>query len=785
MKFILLNSSQKHIINKEIDTKNIIDTKEPITILNNEEMGLQLLAKSSKKFISIVGKTMDLSWQGLIPKIRIEIDNPFVQIKIAKYIKDDDQNLVADMLLDNLSTDSTEGQQIFYITFKFPKNFDSNLIPVNIKIFYSQGYEEEGLIYSQELTLNPVNINIEDLNSKEIYTDLWQHPSNWARAYQVPYYSPQHFNIIDNYMEGMSKIGQKVANLIISDFPWAGQRCYKVEENSQNLFELNIIKVEKNKNNQLLCDFEALDKYLELASKHHMDQEINLFGILGNWDAYDFGNPLKDFKDPIRISYYDQNTNTFKYLQTKEEIIEYLRLVFAHLKEKGVWKKILIMSDEPDNVEIFQKSIEMFKEALGTDEINIKCAVHNQEFFENYGDNIKSLSLNTCELINNKEKIAKIKKQIQEKGGTFTWYSCCFPTQLNIYLKSPLIESRIKGWFTYYTGMDGFLRWAYGIWPGNVMTDGSYKKEKWSAGDMFLVYPSPNQRPLESIRLKNFIYGLQDYLLLKKGEKILGKQETIDMLKPLIGEMAEMKFIPEREVELQYSIAHHDYINMREKIIMEIQNKKISQLNCISQTIVNMDEDNIILEIQKAIEIGCSLEQIYSDGMNRAMVEVTRLFENKEYFISEVIVCADTLNKGINYLKTLGIKNNKKGPKVLLAVVEGDLHEIGKNIVKIMFEAANFQVIDLGLNVSVEEIVKIAKEETPDVIGLSTMMTTTMVNMQKVVEGISKSQMSKIPKIIIGGGCINQKYAYQIRADGYSQNAVEAVKLVNELVGDR
>lgn len=205
-------------------------------------------------------------------------------------------------------------------------------------------------------------------------------------------------------------------------------------------------------------------------------------------------------------------------------------------------------------------------------------------------------------------------------------------------------------------------------------------------------------------------------------------------------------------------------------------------LEKISDSIINMDEENIESILQEALDNGVTMEDIYEIGLNNGMLEVTKKFENNEYYVSEVIVCADTLNKGIKFLRAKGGERKVDGPKVLVAVVEGDFHEIGKNIVKIMFEAANFDVVDLGVNQTSSDIVKFAKENEIEVITLSTMMTTTMVKMKEVIDIIEKSELKNRVKVIIGGGCISGKYAQEINADGYSKNAVEAVKLVKSLV---
>lgn len=210
----------------------------------------------------------------------------------------------------------------------------------------------------------------------------------------------------------------------------------------------------------------------------------------------------------------------------------------------------------------------------------------------------------------------------------------------------------------------------------------------------------------------------------------------------------------------------------------------MNYLESISEAVINMDEDNIINVIEVALENGIKQEEIYEDGLGKGMLEVTKLFENKIYFVSEVIVCADTLNKGVKYLQQkFPTKVEENGIKIVFGVVEGDLHEIGKNIVKIMFEAAKFKVYDLGINVKAKDIIEKAIEVNADIIALSTMMTTTMGKMKDVVQLLHGKELIKIPKIIIGGGCVSNKYAKEIGADGYSANAVEAVQLVKNLMG--
>lgn len=202
----------------------------------------------------------------------------------------------------------------------------------------------------------------------------------------------------------------------------------------------------------------------------------------------------------------------------------------------------------------------------------------------------------------------------------------------------------------------------------------------------------------------------------------------------------------------------------------------------ISDAVVEMDEDEISILVKRAIDKKVSLEDIYKKGLNDGMIRALDNYDKKEFDIPEVIVCADVLNKGIKTLEEFGSLSSGEKEKVLITVVEGDTHEIGKNIVKIMLDAAGFDVLDLGVNNSSEKIIQTAIRENIKVIGLSSMMTTTREQMRKLVKELDSMNLEKRPKVIIGGGSVNENYSKEINADGYSRNAPEAVKLVNKIL---
>ena len=206
-------------------------------------------------------------------------------------------------------------------------------------------------------------------------------------------------------------------------------------------------------------------------------------------------------------------------------------------------------------------------------------------------------------------------------------------------------------------------------------------------------------------------------------------------------------------------------------------------LKRMSDRVVDMEEDEVAEAAQEFIDSGFpAFEGIMNgliDGMNRTSV----LFEEEEYFVTDVLLCSDAMYAGLNVLKPyLPEESGDNKKKAVIGVVEGDTHDIGKNLVKIMMETAGFQMIDLGRDVPLQKFVDTAKEEQADLVCLSTLMTTTMGGMKTVIELLKDAGIRDQVKVMVGGGPVSQSFAAKIGADGYSQNAVEAVRLAKDLL---
>lgn len=207
-------------------------------------------------------------------------------------------------------------------------------------------------------------------------------------------------------------------------------------------------------------------------------------------------------------------------------------------------------------------------------------------------------------------------------------------------------------------------------------------------------------------------------------------------------------------------------------------------LTALSECVLEMKDDLVAEVAEEYIAAGYpALEGILKglvDGMQKAAV----LYEEEEYFIPELLICSDAMYNGLDVLRPhLGKTDSQAKHKVVIGVVEGDTHDIGKNLVKIMLEAAGYEMHDLGRDVPVKSFIDKVKEVEADVLALSTLMSTTMPGMAQVIEMLQAEGIRDKVKVVIGGAPISQAFAQKIGADGYSANAVEAVKLLDRLMG--
>ena len=195
-------------------------------------------------------------------------------------------------------------------------------------------------------------------------------------------------------------------------------------------------------------------------------------------------------------------------------------------------------------------------------------------------------------------------------------------------------------------------------------------------------------------------------------------------------------------------------------------------------------EAGIVSELTKAaIEEGMSATEILENGLMAGMNHVGKDFKEGELFVPEVLVASRAMREGMEILKPLLVTQKIKSPgKVVLGTVKGDLHDIGKSLVAIMLQGAGFEVIDLGVDVSKETFLQAIVDHQPVILGLSSLLTTTMVQMPEIIEAVKTAGLRGKVKIMVGGAPLNADYAAKIGADGYAQNSSIAVDLAKSLI---
>lgn len=207
-------------------------------------------------------------------------------------------------------------------------------------------------------------------------------------------------------------------------------------------------------------------------------------------------------------------------------------------------------------------------------------------------------------------------------------------------------------------------------------------------------------------------------------------------------------------------------------------------LQQLSDCVYDMEDEEVVDVAEEYLEEGHDPQEGILVGLVDGMKRASDMYEEGEYFVPELIVCSDAMYNGIEVLqKEMGDEAQDKIGKVIIGVVAGDTHDIGKNLVKIMLETGGFEVVDLGRDVPDQVFIDYAVNNDVDIICMSSLMTTTMPSMPAVIEGLKAAGVRDKVKVMVGGAPVSPAFAKQIGADGYSRNAIEAVKVAQALVG--
>jgi 5-methyltetrahydrofolate--homocysteine methyltransferase len=204
-------------------------------------------------------------------------------------------------------------------------------------------------------------------------------------------------------------------------------------------------------------------------------------------------------------------------------------------------------------------------------------------------------------------------------------------------------------------------------------------------------------------------------------------------------------------------------------------------MKSIYDGVINGEQDAVTSAVRSALDAKVDPGTILNDGMISAMTEVGRLFEAGEYYVPEMLIAARAMKSGMALLRPALIAANVQPiGKIVVGTVQGDLHDIGKNLVAMMLEGAGFEVIDLGVDVPPAKFVEAVKSHKPQLIGMSALLTTTMPNMKTTVDALNAAGVRGDVRVMIGGAPVTEKYAREIGADLFSPDASSAARRAKE-----
>lgn len=209
----------------------------------------------------------------------------------------------------------------------------------------------------------------------------------------------------------------------------------------------------------------------------------------------------------------------------------------------------------------------------------------------------------------------------------------------------------------------------------------------------------------------------------------------------------------------------------------------MADLNKLFDSIVAGKLEPAVEVTEQIIEEKLDIQSVINDYMIKAMEEIGDRFQNHKAYVPELLMAARAMKGSLDLLKPhMKDESIQTVGKIVIGTVFGDLHDIGKNLVASMFEGCGFEVINLGVNISNSKFVEVVKQEKPDILCLSALLTTTMTNMKGVVEALENAGLRDQVKVMVGGAPVNETFAKEIGADGYSSNANAAVIKAKELL---
>ena len=467
---------------------------------------------------------------GAHERFRVAVDSPLkVTLNHIGMFYDDDETKKADILLNQDVIESYANMPVsIWAELESGKDTPSGEYPVEIKVYASDYYGDESVAASFKLTAKVYGYTLADGKDWSFHLDLWQHHCNLARHGDVRLFSDGHFALMKPYAESMAALGQKAVSVVVSEIPWGGQLCEQDHRYGGNLFEYSCVLVKKKLDGSFEYDFSRMQKIIDTYAEAGVDKVIEVFGLVNIWaiKAFPNGDPVVDYPEDMKVRYLDESDGAQKYLRRGEDIIAYVKALESYFIQTGQIDKVRIAADEPGDPERYRRSLDMLKNIAPS--FRGCCAINHAEFIGEFHDRICDFVPYLGCTVKEYDRIKEYQSAYPEKR--FLWYVCCDRNMKpNVFISSHPIEARIIGLMTAYLGLDGFARWSYTVWPEDPRTD--IRHSAFEAGDIGIVYPGYNGKPLLSLRYKNLQRGISDHELLSAYREKRGADAASELLK--------------------------------------------------------------------------------------------------------------------------------------------------------------------------------------------------------------------------------------------------------------
>jgi hypothetical protein len=537
----------------------------------NSVTGFQVLLACEQDWVLTCDSANWLHPLGFRQRLRLEVSFPglpseAIEVLPVGYLPGDDGRLWPEYLERSGTLEVPTGRpQPVYVRLRIPPDLTPGFYPGTVRLWEQFAFENEQPAWQAQIDLQVSPAALPDLVDGEFHLNLWQHLTALARQHRVGLWSDAHFAVIDRYFASLAGLGQKALTVIAGEIPWSGQKCFRDPGYPSYLFEHSVVDVRRTADGSLHCDFSHLDRLLELAARHRIDREIDLFGLINIWidEEYGFGKPAPDSPDAVRVRCLDETSGGISYLRRADEIQSYIRLLHDHLAEKGLLERVRVFADEPSDLDLYNQRLAFVRQAAPG--FKYSAAINHYEFIESAPpellDAVPVLPL-ACR---DPQQTRLLAERLHARGGLLTWYICCWPPIPNTFMHSPLVEGRLLGWLNHALGLDGFLRWAFCLWPAEPWKRPSWRAPEWYAGDMYFVLPGPDGAPVETLRYEALRSAVQDFELLRLVEASLPRakaQAVIAQARALILKTADLQdFARVGEVNAAqlYSLSPEDY----------------------------------------------------------------------------------------------------------------------------------------------------------------------------------------------------------------------------------